>query len=304
MPTVADKLIVLSTLVITASLAIAGQRPTFEVTSHDAFEVASVKPVKPGSFLGAPQMPNGDGAAIFPACAGGLMQVDPQRFAANNTTLYTLITLAYGIRYSCFIVSDSELLSGGPKWVLSDRFDLQATMPVGSPAYTLDQLQSGSAPALQAMLRSLLADRFKLAVHRTMKQMPVYVISAMPGRTNMLPAHPEERRRTGISIEPNERQEFLVHLTGNKVSIEDLAHLLEPVTHTPVLDRTGMTGEYSFDIKFAALEAFSGPLATLVGATSPTIFTVLQQELGLRLERTTGPVDAWVIDQAEKPSEN
>jgi len=74
--------------------------------------------------------------------------------------------------------------------------------------------------------------------------------------------------------------------------------------HMPVLDRTGLKGEYYFDLKFAVIEPFSGPLASLAGATSPTIFTVLQQQLGLRLERTTAPVDAWVIDYAEKPSDN
>src|SRR5262249_21221026 len=74
-----------------------------------AFEVASVKPGNPALAAG-PRIPNGDGTAAFPACAGGLMQVDPQRFSATSTTLYTLITLAYGIRYSCFIVSDASLL--------------------------------------------------------------------------------------------------------------------------------------------------------------------------------------------------
>jgi uncharacterized protein (TIGR03435 family) len=88
-----------------------------------------------------------------------------------------------------------------------------------------------------------------------------------------------------------------------KASLGDFTHVLEPVTHTPVLNRTAITGEYYWDLKFAVLEPFSGPLASLVGATSPTIFTVLQQ-LGLRLERTTASVDAWVIDRAEKPSDN
>jgi len=61
----------------------------------------------------------------------------------------------------------------------------------------------------------------------------------------------------------------------------DFTHVIEPVTHTPVLDRTVLTGEYDLDLKFAVIEPFSGALASLVGATSPTIFTVLQEQLGL-----------------------
>jgi uncharacterized protein (TIGR03435 family) len=60
-------------------------------------------------------------------------------------------------------VNDADLLSGGPKWILADRFEVQGVIPAGSPSYTLPQLQSGSAPALQAMLRNLLTEHFKLA---------------------------------------------------------------------------------------------------------------------------------------------
>jgi len=268
-----------------------------------AFEVASVKPGNPALAVG-PRVLNGDGATAFPACTGGFMQVDPQRFSATSTTLYTLITLAYGIRYSCFIVSDASLLSGGPKWVLSERFDIEGVIPANSPTYTLQQLQAGAAPSLQAMLRNLLKERFKLELRHTTKDMRLYVLTAGAGPGKLSSARPEDAKRMGLTIEPDENKEFIVHVLANKSSVADFSHLIEPVTHTPVLDRTGFSGEFNIDVKFAVLEPFSGPLAGLVGATSPTIFTELQQKLGLRLERTTAPVDAWVIDYAEKPSEN
>lgn len=290
-------------LAIAMPMGMLASRGGPQLQDLETFEVASVKPGTPG-FTGGPRVPDGDGTASFPACAGGLIQVDPQRFSATNTTLYTLITLAYGIRYSCFIVNDADLLSGGPKWVLADRFDVQGVIPAGSPSYTLPQLQSGSAPALQAMLRNLLTQRFKLAVHPTTKDMRAYVLTALPVAEGKLPqSRPEGPKGMGLVIEPDENKEFIVHVRGNKASIADFTHVIEPVTHTPVLDHTGLTGEYSFDLKFAVIEPFSGPLAGLVGATSPTIFTVLQQQ-GLRLERMVARVDAWVIDRAEKPSEN
>src|SRR5439155_21896369 len=97
-------------------------------------------------------------------------------FRPRTRPLY-LDYLAYGIRYSCFIVSDADLLSGGPKWVLTDRLDAQGVIPAGTPSYTLQQLQSGAAPELQSMLRNLLTDGFKLAIHRTTKDMRVYVLT-------------------------------------------------------------------------------------------------------------------------------
>ena len=129
-------------LAIAMPMGMLASRGGPQLQDLETFEVASVKPGTPG-FTGGPRVPDGDGTASFPACAGGLIQVDPQRFSATNTTLYTLITLAYGIRYSCFIVNDADLLSGGPKWVLADRFDVQGVIPAGSPSYTLPQLQSG-----------------------------------------------------------------------------------------------------------------------------------------------------------------
>ncbi len=95
-----------------------------------------------------------------------------------------------------------------------------------------------------------------------------------------------------------------MHLRGNKASVADLTHVIEPVTHTPVVDHTRVTGEYAFDMKFAVIEPFTGELSALVGATSPTIFTVFEKELGLKLTRGKGTMDQWVIDRAEKPTEN
>jgi uncharacterized protein (TIGR03435 family) len=125
-----------------------------------------------------------------------------------------------------------------------------------------------------------------------MKDMRVYVLTAAPGARKLPPSRPDDPKGTWLNLEPDEHKEFIVHVVGNKASVGDFTHVIEPVTHTPVLDRTGLTGEYSFDVKFAVIEPFSGPLASLVGATSPTIFTVLQRELGLKLEAIRAPVDA------------
>jgi len=141
-------------------------------TRGRTFEVASVKP-------------RGGNSPLFPVCSGrNGLQIDQGRLTAINTTLYAMITWAYGIRYSCFIVSDEGLLSGGPKWILTDGFDVQATIPPGIPSYTVQQLQDGDAPEIQEMLRALLEERFKVAVHRGMTEVPVYELTVSAGGAN------------------------------------------------------------------------------------------------------------------------
>ena len=259
------------------------------------FGVATVKSSGPG----------GESSQV-PACGGYRLLINPGRFTATNASLYKLVTWAYGIRYDCHIVSAADLLSGGPKWILSDRFDIQATIPAGTAEYTPQQFLDGAAPELQAMLRSLLEERFKVALHRGTKEMGVYVLSLTSGGPKLAPPDGDKPRRLTMRLEPDENKDTIVHVLGNKASMADFTHLIEPVTGIPVLDRTGLTGEYSFDVKFAVLEPFSGSLVDIygVGATGPSIFSVLQGQLGLKLARSRGSVDAWVVDHAEKPSDN
>src|SRR6185312_14150353 len=168
-----------------------------------SFDAASVKPGDPDQVTG-PRVPNGDGVFAFPACARGTIRLDPRRFSAENTTLYSLVVLAYGIRYSCFIVNDKALLSGGPKWVLTERFTVEAAMPAGTPAYTLEELDAGAAPALQAMLRNLLKERFRLELRSTTKEMSAWVLSAAPGSARPAANRPAEPHRGNLSVEPDE----------------------------------------------------------------------------------------------------
>jgi uncharacterized protein (TIGR03435 family) len=282
----------LATLLLLSAPCFENLRAQTAGAPRRTFEVASIKP-------------RGDDPSPFPVCgAQSGLRLSPDRLTATNTTLFALITWAYGIGYSCFIVSDQGLVSGGPKWVVSERFDVQATFPAGTPAYTEQQLQDGRAPEIQKMLRALLEDRFKVSLHKVMKEVSVYDLTLAASGAKLTPPRPEEQKFVGISLEPDEKNEILVHLRGNKATLEDMTHVIEPVTHTPVLNRTGLKDEYSFDMKFAVIEPFTGPLANLVGATSPTIFTVFEKELGLKLARGKGSIEQWVIDRAEKPTEN
>src|SRR5215475_3613373 len=136
------------------------------------FEVASVK--------SSPQSVNVGVINLINGCSGTFPRVNPGRFTVTGATLYTLITWAYSMG-ECLNVSASGLVSGGPGWIMSDRFDIQANIPQGLPAYTTEGIMRGHAPKLASMMEALLADRFKLALHREMREISVYALTVAKG---------------------------------------------------------------------------------------------------------------------------
>jgi uncharacterized protein (TIGR03435 family) len=233
-----------------------------------------------------------------------LIQLDPRRFAANNATTYSLIGWAHGKECT----ADSEFLSGEPAWVRSDRFDIEARLPEGTPSYTAAQLRSGNAPELQAMLQAMLADRFQLVLRGEMKERPVFVLTAPKGASKLTPW--KEGDGEGFSI-TNPFGKQYAELSGRKLSMVRLAVALgsTPAAGRLVLDRTGIAGEFNIDVQYAPhnpahlaiIERATGAPAVYVG---PSLFTALEEQLGLRLNEVTANVESWVIERVQKPSEN
>lgn len=212
------------------------------------FEVASIKPPNP----------KGD--------RGMNMNVEGGTLRMHNATLKFCIMSAYAVQDS--------LIEGGPGWINSDPFEITAKFGNG----THDQFVQ--------MLQTLLSDRFKLAVHRETRQVPVYTLTLGKSGAKLHAADPGgdaflgRRGRTGP-------------LTGRKASMPQLASLLSMLMGRKVLDQTGLTGLYDFTLEFAPADAVDSPL--------PSLVTVIQ-ELGLKLEATKAPVEVLIIDHAEKPS--
>jgi uncharacterized protein (TIGR03435 family) len=246
----------------------------------------------------------------------------PGRFIATNIPLKVIITNAYQLSFFQVV--------GGPDWVSNDRFDIAAKAPDGAPP-----------EQTRAMIRTLLKDRFKLVVHMETRDTQIYALvkardgdqlgprlkrsttDCGPIRAQRAAAIAEVARARGGRVPvptppgPNEPvvcqmrvsgrgSSMLTYRAGN-ITMTAFAGALRPYVGREVVDRTGLTGEFDFDVQFSPPPTTGSidagiPVAPLDDAAS--VFTALQEQLGLKLESTRGPVELMVIDRAEKPDEN
>jgi len=268
-----------------------------------SFEVASIK-----------RDPSGCGGCQILLDGG-----DPGRYTTKNITAKWLIELAYGIK-------DFQL-SGGPSWVNSQGFDIDAKIDDA----TADQIRHLSPDQQEArkalMLQSLLADRFNLKITRGTKDVPGYAIVVAKGGPKITPvppppapgasptpASPRARGSDGLfPLLPGERDisssrdRASTIIRGNAEPLLQLASMLSDVLGEPVLDQTGMKGTYDFKLQFARESGIVPPPPAAPGTDAdiaPSLFSAIQEQLGLRLESTKAPVETIVIDHIDEPSEN
>ena len=284
------------------SLALMQQPVVAPAPPPDTFEVASIRRTTAAPVGG------GRGASVMPSgCALSPPQIDPKRFAVTGTTLHTIIVWAYGTGgitiAGCRYYSALNIISGGPGWTMSDQWDIQAIIPDGAPSYTREQLNKGDAPKLRKMLQALIEDRFKVVVRREIKEVEGYALTAEKGaprntvRTEIdTPQFREMRAKQapGIIVE---RGAILV----TQASIAELVPVIEQDVGRPVLDRTGLSGQYSFVIEYTPLFRLQSGGTPFFG---PAIFTALPEQTGLKLEAIKTSMEVLVVERAEKPSEN
>jgi uncharacterized protein (TIGR03435 family) len=308
-------------LVATAGIMIGGAVIPLRAQTPDtkplAFEVASVKPNK-----------SRDGERNFGLASG--------RFTATHATLRELVGLAYQLQDGR-LRHDSQI-SGGPNWINSDHFDVVAKAEGDSFRFDASRIAAGAArpgeisaiDQVRLMLRTLLADRFKLTVHNEIRELPIYalVMARSDGKLG-----PQLRRvdldcvalrDDGRGPAPPEPGKAICggfrglgpgSSTGHAVPMSLLAKNVEGSVDRIVLDQTGLTGKFDVDLQWTPdqLRQFKGspdlPPGTLpqingfpFDPNGPSIFTALQEQLGLKLASTKGPVDVLVIDHVEQPT--
>jgi uncharacterized protein (TIGR03435 family) len=281
--------------------------PQSPAAPRETFEVTSIRlraSVAPGGRGG----PGPDGQE--PKCYGSV-QIDPRRLALTNMMLYRIITLAYG--KSCYGFESMDLLSGGPAWVTADRYDIEATLPQGTPGYTVQQfdadrggVETSDATRVQAMLQTLLAERFRLVVRRETREVPGFVLSIGKGGPRLTGWKEGEPVSLGaVTGGPNSNGEWRSIVRGAKLSMPKLAKQLVLVTTRPVVDRTGIAGDFNYNVEFTPFRP--PPDFVTRGApiiTGPSLFTALEETLGLHLEPARLPLEFLVIERVDRPSEN
>jgi uncharacterized protein (TIGR03435 family) len=269
-----------------------------------AFEVASVKPDKSGGMNRRINMP-------------------ADRFEATNVPLQNLIAMAYGDAGPPPQSLANDRISGGPSWMNTDFFDIVAK--AGADALPGPE---GVAQKL-AMLRTLLAERFKLAVHHETRTAPIYVLMlarsdgkigpnllrsdvdcaallAARGAAPPPPPTPGARPPCGamVGLGP------VALLTAGGQTMPALANMLSRITGRIVADHTGLSGVFDVDLRFNG-EDLAGLPPPPAGADRPapatdavSLFTAIQEQLGLKLDAQRGPIDVVVVDHAEQPTED
>lgn len=266
-----------------------------------AFEVASVKPNN-----------SGDGRVFFANQPGG-------RFTATNVTLKLLIRNAYQLQ-------DFQIV-GGPNWINSDHFDIVAKAEEGTPVEAPNPNRTGPSQ-IQLMIRALLAERFQLVAHNETRELPIYALVlarsdgklgpelrksevdcaamfAARGRAGMPPPpgppQPGERMPCGFRI-------GMGNMSVGGAPLSQLANAMGNFLGRTVLDKTGLTGNYDANLTWTPDQMPQRPAGAPepppVDPNGPSIFTAVQEQLGLKLDSQKGPVAVFVIDRAERPKEN
>jgi uncharacterized protein (TIGR03435 family) len=225
------------------------------------FEVASVRPHK---FAG-------DEASNRRVLPGG-------RFVATATTVRTLIRIAFG--------TDDNRMTGAPKWIDNELFDIDAI--------TVDHAEVKTPEQFQQLILSLLEDRFQLKFHREPKEGPVYwLVLDKPGKVGPALKLSTPDSQPNMSTNSNGSRAVM---KASKMSMTDIAAALRRQAGRPVEDHTDLKGNFDFQIEWTPEET--------ADSAYPSLFTVLKEQLGLKLQPAKGSIEMLVIDQISHPSDN
>jgi uncharacterized protein (TIGR03435 family) len=215
-----------------------------------------------------------DGAYGFPS--------PPEGFSAMNVSLRELIKFAYSR-------DDDNLVLGGPSWIGSANFDVEAKLAPGDGA----EAQKLTSSQRSAMLQPVLIDRFHLIAHHETRQIPVFFLTVSKGGARLQVSG--TNHSACMFHMPN------IHtLSAKDCKVDSLINVLRNQAGRIILDHTGLTGTYDFALHWTP----DNTPADSPAAGGPSIFTAVQEQLGVKLEPATAPLDVLVIDSAQKLSAN
>ena len=224
-------------------------------SGQSSFEAAAVRPAAP-------------------ATAGGRAGLSGDRLSYRNMTLLTMLVQAFDLNFGGQVI--------GPSWVFTERYGITAKAPDNTPKEQNSR-----------MLRALLIERFKLALHHETRELPMYSLVRGKGQLRLKDALEPDGPRNGFDLANGRR-------SAKNMSMARLAVFVALVLRAPVLEKTGLPGYDDFPRELT-LEETGGATATQTDSrsTAPSVFTLLQ-DLGLTLESGKAPFDVVVIDQGDK----
>jgi uncharacterized protein (TIGR03435 family) len=310
----------------TATSATAGDSPSTvsadsPIVAKFEYEVASIKLSKAGSANGMFRF--------------GMRNTD-DGLSVENFPLMLLVQQAYGV--------GKDRITGAPDWLNSEHYDIEAKMDGAAAEELKTLAPDVVRAARQHMLRKLLEQRFELTVHRETKDLPVYNLVIAKGGSKLQESKPDDNAGRGdkptdpalaaalaakmgsasgpaatggggnasgggksITVVPGGNTSFSMSsgrggvrtTSARGATTASLATSLASIAGRPVLDKTGLTGKYDYKLEYSPED--SQPDAD---PTGPSIFTAVQEQLGLKLEAAKGPVEIVVIDHIGKPSGN
>jgi uncharacterized protein (TIGR03435 family) len=220
------------------------------------------------------------------------------RWHATNYTLRMSLRTAYDTLPNHVV--------GGPNWVDSERYDIDA-----KAASELIPLNDGDrVPKTKQMLRALLEERFRLAVHREEREEPVYVLTVGKGGPKLLKPKVDPKDCLDDVTPITSACHMFIGgqgrgLSGHTVNISDLVSVLNTYTDRPVIDKTGLKGAFDITLDpwapLIRVGDTTGRESNLSDPERPSLFVLLEEQLGLKLEGQKGKVEVLVVDRAEKP---
>jgi uncharacterized protein (TIGR03435 family) len=243
------------------------------------------------------QTPSFEVVSIKPNAANGPARVatDRSRFVASNASLKTILQFAYRPP-SARTLRNSDIL-GGPAWADMDRFDIEAKSVAGV---------NPSPAQIRQMTQSMLIDRFRLKTHWEMRDMPTY--NLVVAKNGVKAKLSEDQSTIGIDGQRGVARPspagITVTMSADGMPIDVLVSTFQGYAGRPVFDKTGLHGLFDVRLQFF-MESTSNTGAQLPSdPLGPTFATAIEEQLGLKLESTRGPVEVLVIDSVEKPSPN
>jgi uncharacterized protein (TIGR03435 family) len=283
----------------------ATMRQTFAAAVLLTAVMTAQEPARPATF---------DAASIKPHTSddrGLRVEARPGRFIANNAAVIHVMEYAFGLR--------ADQVLGGDEWVRTDRFDIEAVTPPDTPPEDVPRL-----------VRQLLRDRFQLVVTNEVREQPVYVLqnartdgrlgsALVPNEMDCGPVLAARRagppaRPTSFGERPvctsfqftmfQEGKGVVITIKGGAAPLSELTERLAGLLRRSIVDRTGLAGRFDFDLQFVPDPPAGGTAPATANELGVSLFTAVQEQLGLRLQPDRGQVPVLIVERVARPSEN